>query len=226
VLKPLVNSAPNAVLARLLISYAPADLRLRQRLAWLLDERLADVVRAAREPMIGAIRMAWWRDALVRDDLTKGRGEPLIEALRALPMTDADKAAIDRMIDGWSLLVGDKVLDGGALHDFAKARGGGLFHLLAGADGATQAAALDAAGGQWALWDLAGHVTDEPLARAAIAVAHEVGAGGGILPSRRALKPMRLAAQVAQIDIRAGRLPVGGFAPRHYFALLRHALLG
>ena len=51
-------------LHRLALAYAPAA----SRGAWLgflaLDMRLAAIVRAAREPMIGQIKLAWWRERL------------------------------------------------------------------------------------------------------------------------------------------------------------------
>ncbi len=220
----MINAGPDGALARLLTSHAPAHLRPWHRFGWVLDERLAGVVRAAREPAIGAIRMAWWREALAQDDRSKGRGEPLVEAWRAGLADPVRAAAIDRLIDGWLVLLAEETPDPAALLDFGRGRGGGLFALLAGRGGQEQPEAVEMAGTLWALWDLAGHSADPQLARSAIDQAAALGAL--VLPAGRALKPLRLAAQVALADMRPRRVPSGGFSPRHYAALLRHALLG
>lgn len=228
------NLAELAPLPTLLIAYAPVRLRPWHRLCWLLDQRLAGVVRRAGDPTIAAIRLAWWDAVLVEDDRAKGGGEPMVEAWRALAPADA-AVRTEQLIDGWRTLLSPEALTPDDLADFSCKRGGGLFGLLATGSSAGSGAetsglpddpTLTAAGASWALWDLAAHTRDAALARSAIDQARRGLEKAASLPRHRALKPLRLAHELARVDIAAGRVPAGGFEGRHYRRLLWRSLLG
>jgi len=210
-------------LAALLSAYAPPEQRPWHRLCWLLDQRLAAVVRRGGEPTIAAIRLAWWEAVLVEGDRSKGGGEPLVEAWRSIAPESAEPL-VAQLIDGWRTLLGAEALSSQDLGDFGAKRGGGLFALLGGEAGQAAPDALARAGAVWALWDLAGHSGDPALAQAAIAqAAIAQGTRDAKLPRGRALKPLRLLYALARADVLAGRVP-GGFEGRHYRALLRRSL--
>ncbi|HWJ71440.1 MAG TPA: hypothetical protein VNS79_15455 [Sphingobium sp.] len=212
-------------LQRLLLAYAPVSARGWQGLCWLLDQRLAAVAQRGGDPTIAAIRMAWWDEVLVAEDHAKGGGEPLVEQWRAIAPAGAGAAA-ERLIDGWRLLLSPEALSEHDLRAYGLARGGGLFGLIAGG----MDEVLDASGAVWALWDLAGHVRDEDLARQALAAARaladEAAAMSGnrvrdARPGGRAGRPLRLAHAVARVDVLAGTVPPAGFSLRQYGRLLR-----
>jgi hypothetical protein len=225
VVNPAENSGVPPVdlppLSRLLLAYAPPQLRLWHRLCWLLDQRLAAVVRRGGDPTIAAIRLAWWDAVLVEQDAGKGGGEPLVEQWRAIA-PEGSGARAERLIDGWRMLASPDPMGAEDLATYAAARGGGLFSLLAA--GSEQDEAVARAGRQWALWDLAGHVRDKVLAGLALEVARAQGSGAA--PSGAALKPLRLAQAIARPDIAAGKVPDGGFSLRHYGRLLLASLRG
>lgn len=214
-------------LSRLLTVYAPADARAWHGLCWTLDQRLAALIRQSNEPMIGAIRLAWWEEVLVADDRAKGAGEPLVEQWRAGRPEAAGRAAA-QLIDGWRALLETDELDGQVMGDYARGRGAGLFALIAAGDEAAVDAPQDEmlrrAGAVWALWDLAGHMRDEALATAAMRLAEGEARGLGQCRFTGALKPLSLAYDLARRDVLAGRLPRGGFGPRHYRRLLWRGL--
>lgn len=205
-------------LQRLLLAHAPVGERQWHEIVWMLDQRLAAVVRGVSEPMIALIRMAWWEEALVADDRSKGNGEPLVEAWRAIAPPDEARVHAARLIDGWRSLV-EEGSDGGSidLQRYADERGAGIFGLIGGAE-----AAAASAGALWALWDLAGHVRDLDLAKRAIARGQAL-ASSSSWREARLPRPLKLAMAVALPDIRAGHIP-GPFAPRHYLRLLRGLL--
>nr|ART35572.1 A40 [uncultured bacterium] len=189
---------------------------------WALDVRLADIVRTTREPLIGQMRLTWWHDVVTDHAGIKGRGDPLVDALRQAGITSA-LAALISLIDGWEVLLEAGELDDDALTDFARARGGGLFRLLA--DGKGTAEWIEDAGTVWALWDLSGHITDEGTARRALALA------SGLLSAmpaarRRNGKPLRIAFELARQDVMAGRRAPAALSPALYGRMLRIALVG
>lgn len=146
-------------------SAAPAD---RNALAALLalDQRFGTIVRAARDPMIGQMRLTWWHDALTRLDRAPPPVEPLLQTLAAevLPhgVTGAELATL---VEGWEMLLEAMPNDPAGFASYAEARGGALF-ALAGRILGADAEALPTAGQGWALADLALHSSDAALARA------------------------------------------------------------
>ncbi|WP_443019001.1 MULTISPECIES: hypothetical protein [Sphingobium] len=186
----------------------------RHRLLWTLDARFARLAATTSEPMIGQIRLAWWQEALSDEVGAKGRGEPLIDGLRALGALPP--AGLSAWLDGWEAMVGDVNLDA-----YADGRGGGLFHALAGEGEVSPW--LTQAGAAWALWDLSGHVADPSLAVDAISLAREK------MPSisqpwPAAWRPMRIAYGLARQDILKGRAAPKRLTPGLYLRLLRVAL--
>lgn len=212
-------------LPRLLLAYAPAGVRDWQALCWSLDQRLATVVGRGGEPTIIAIKLAWWDEVLAMGETQKGRGEPLVERWRALAPVAASAPA-ERLIDGWRVLASPDSLEDRELLAHALNRGGGLFGLLAGEKVIGRENAIERAGGLWALWDFAGHVGDESLAQRALALAGELPPVDVQQLDGAGLKPLRLALAVASSDIRAQRIPRGGFSLRHYARLLLASLRG
>ncbi|QGP80873.1 hypothetical protein [Sphingobium sp. CAP-1] len=194
----------------------------RHRALWAFDARLAKVARTTSEATIGQMRLAWWNDVIEDVERRKGRGEPVVDALRATGAIGAP--GLVAMIDGWEVLVAEPQVDAPGLNDYAVGRGGGLFRALADADDAPDW--LVAAGQVWALWDLAGHVDDRVLAEAALTRARALlgQADGACWPG--AWKPLRIAFTLARQDVIAGRGSPRGMPRTLAWRLLRIALVG
>lgn len=202
-----------APLPSLLSSYAGRD-GVWHRLLWAYDARLADVVRTTREPMVGQMRLTWWHEVLRDDTGVKGKGDPLVDALRAQPEIMAARDGMLAMIDGWEVLLDPLPLDESALRSYATGRGGGLFRAL-DPDADVEAGAL------WALWDLSGHIGDDTTAARAIEVAQSylpVRLSGG--------KALRLATMLARHDVARGQAGPAELTPRLYARLVRMSVLG
>ena len=68
-------------LHRLILAYAkPAD-SSRYALLFALDSRFAQIIRSTSEPLIGQMRLTWWRDILTKPAEERPAGEPLVELL-------------------------------------------------------------------------------------------------------------------------------------------------
>ncbi|WP_336961189.1 squalene/phytoene synthase family protein [Sphingobium aquiterrae] len=215
-------------LQRLLIAHAGRD-RQKHRLLWAYDRRLADIVRTTREPMIGQMRLTWWHDVITDPQRAKGRGDPLVDALRAdMPQMvggEDDGAALIAMIDGWEALLEPMPLDEDMLAAYAQGRGGGLFRAMAGEEG-RMTGGLPDAGAIWALWDLAAHISDDPTAMRAVGLAQAREAALPPMRWPRTLAPLRIATKLAAIDIRRGQRAPAEMTPRLHARFLRIALFG
>ncbi len=170
----------------LALAYAPDDGRRAALSALLaLDAALGDVVRSTTQPALGQIRLAWWREQLVKLDAAAPPAMPVLEALAAdvLPRGVAG-AALSAIVDGWDVLIEEEALDDAALERFADERGGQLFALAAAVLGGDGAVARRLGRG-WALFDLARHQSDEAVAARADVLARAALAGslGGVARS-------------------------------------------
>ena len=172
---PAVSIAdPERLLAA---SYAPAGARPALTALFALDERLGAIVSAAREPTIGLLRLAWWREALERLDRAPAPAEPLLSAVAdQLIPKGVSGAALAALEQGWAALL-DGEPDPEALARHGREHGGRLFEaaatLLAPS---VPLPGVAAAGTGWGLADLADHhsngsVRAEARRQAAVALA-------------------------------------------------------
>ncbi|MDR6116331.1 MULTISPECIES: squalene/phytoene synthase family protein [unclassified Sphingomonas] len=165
---PATSTPPPAIEAvmreqALAVGYAPAA--AREGFAALLDvdHQLASILQSTTEPMIGQMRLTWWYEALEKLDREPAPAHPVLQRLAAsvLPagVLGADLAP---MIEGWEALLDDgEALDDERVTRHAQARGGVLFASigrLLGGEG------WEPLGVAWAKADLAGHISDKPLA--------------------------------------------------------------
>jgi phytoene synthase len=105
--------------------YAPASARPGLLALFALDCELAQLVASTTEPMLGEIRLAWWRERLAELDAGKAPAQPLLVALRdhALPvLRGAELAGLE---DRWLALFGSDAVPP------AHVEGGGLLFALA-----------------------------------------------------------------------------------------------
>lgn len=153
-----------AIARRLALSYAPRRWRADVLALWLLDERLATILRARGEVLIAQIKLAWWRDRLGDDPAAWPRGEPLLELLAAIT---TPPAGFLPLVDGWERLLGED-LNASDVREFAEGRAR-AWQALATACGATQGEGMAAgrAAREVSYADLAMHLSNPDEAEAA-----------------------------------------------------------
>lgn len=149
--------------AELALAWSGPKVRGPLSMALQLDRRLARIVGRTQEPMLGQMRLAWWREALGKPVAERPRGDTVVDGLGR--EWEGREAFLVQMVDGWEVLVTAQSLGRGEAEAFAAGRGA-FFAGLAG-DPAPQAIAarLAAAGRCWALADAAARVSD-PAERA------------------------------------------------------------
>ena len=213
---PLVELLP--VHLRLALSYAPVRARALTLGLFALDCRLAGIVRGTREPLLGQVRLAWWRDRLGEKPEAWPEGEPVLAVLR---LWGAETGALSALVDGWESLLGDPPLDGDALERFADGRAN-AFGALARLLQADPDEAMRAARG-WALVDLSGKLGDPSERSAARELADQLDWRRSRLP--RSLRPLAMLHGLARRAMLRGEgeLLAGGAAG---LVALRLGLLG
>ncbi len=206
-----------APLQRLALAYAPPATRDALLMLLALDARLAGIVRSSREPMLVQIRLAWWREQISCDVPAPGGSDPLLAALRAWP---GSPQALAGLADGWEAMTGAAPLPTSAYEMLATARAAAFAAL---AETERQREAAQRMGRNWALADIAEHLSDQRERADALALARAQDWRPERLP--RGLRPLAvlhgLAARAIRRDNQSEQL-----TPLALLAAMRIGLLG
>ncbi|MET3435924.1 squalene/phytoene synthase family protein [Sphingomonas sp. 1185] len=165
---PAATTPPPAIEAvmreqALAVGYAPASARDGFAALLDLDHQLASILQSTTDPMIGQMRLTWWYEALEKLDREPAPAHPVLQRLAATVLPGGVRGAdLAPMIEAWEALLDDgEPLDDERVALHASARGGLLFASigrLLGGEG------WEPLGIAWAKADLAGHISDKPLA--------------------------------------------------------------
>ncbi|MGN5374245.1 squalene/phytoene synthase family protein [Sphingomonas hankookensis] len=188
----------------LALAYAPDDGRRGALSALLaLDTALGEVVRSTTQPALGQIRLAWWREQLVKLDTQPPPAMPELIALADMLLPrGVGGAALAELVDGWDVLIEAESLDDTALERFAAMRGGRLFALAARIVGGN-AGRAERQGRGWALADLSQRLDDVQVRERAAAMAR-VSLAGPLAGVAKPLGILALSARLALADVPAG----------------------
>ena len=174
-----------------------------------IDDALGEVVASTSQPALGAIRLAWWREALERLDSSPPPPEPRLQAVATDLLTRGISGAeVGALEAGWAALL-DEAPDAAAV----AARGETLFALgarLLGGDDPR----LSEAGRLFALGD---------AARRGLRFPPPPGLGGHRFA--RTVRPLTALARLAARDLRQDQLEPEA-TPGRALALLSHRLFG
>jgi phytoene synthase len=144
---------------RLALDHVPARNRAAMRALFDIDLAMADVVRTSTQPMLGQIRLAWWRERLEALDRGEVPAEPRLQAVAAdlLPRGIAG-STLASLEGGWLRLFDDFPWDI-ATSEAIWFRGRLLFGLGGRILGA-KSDQVEGVGGVWALVDAARQCSD------------------------------------------------------------------
>jgi 15-cis-phytoene synthase len=211
----------------LVLAYAPAAGRGALAALLSLDDALAKLLRTTREPALGQLRLAWWREALEKLDAAPPPAEPVLQAIAAeLLPRGVTGASLVPIVHGWEVLIEEDALDRGALQRFGAGRAR-LFGAAGAALGAAPGDPLELAGQGWALADLARHLGEPAEAGEARALAGPLLDQAGAARWSRNGRALGAMAHLARLDLAVpedASVPHG--APRRVARLLWHRLTG
>ncbi len=191
--------------------YWPVELRPAFDALFAIDDVMAEVVASSTQPALGAIRLAWWREALERLDQHPPPAEPRLQAaaehLLSCGVTGASLAQLE---DGYAALLDDEPDS-----DRIGAGGAALFAIGARLLGADDPLLADA--GKL-------HAFARAARRGLSAIPKDVVVPTGGFP--RALRPLTAFTRLAARDVsRAPNLEPEA-TPARALALLAHRLSG
>lgn len=176
---------------------------------YAVNYEISRTAEVAREPGVGAIRLAWWRDALA--DVAAGRPERGHPALRALTESGAPASALEALQTVAEAHVADfeaaPLADWKAVQAYVDATAGGVLRAALATCGAPDAEHVARVAGQ--AWGLAG------LARVA---AHWRARGRTGWTQSDLLEGA--AQSYAEARVLAGQLPSAAFPAIGYLATL------
>lgn len=141
--------------ARIALAYADRRMRAQLGTMFALDRRLARIVAGTSEPILGQMRLAWWREMLGKPAAERPRGDRVVEAI-GRDWTGREGALV-ALVDGWEHMLAE-TLTSGDVRGFADGRGAPFAKFAAMVDTPDRAPECERAGRRWALADAASHV--------------------------------------------------------------------
>jgi len=188
--------------------YWPVELRPAFDALFAIDDAMAEIVATSTQPALGAIRLAWWRDALERLDTAAPQPEPRLQAVASeLLSRGVARPALAGIAESWSTF-----LDEHPDPDLIAGRGTALFAAGACLLQATDAKLLEA-GARFAFAD---------AKRRGLFQFH---APGFKRRFAKPLRPLTAFAALAERDLRQDDVEPEA-TPARAVALLRHRLFG
>jgi len=130
--------------------YAPEAVRAAVLALHALDLELVEVVRTTTEPMLGQIRLAWWRERLYELDAGAVPSQPILRAIAEHVVPHGVSGASLEPLEDANIAL----LEGGDVEAHALARGrlfGAVARLLIPELGAEAVAQADRLGAGWAM---------------------------------------------------------------------------
>ena len=186
---------------------------------------MGDVVRTSTEPMIGQIRLAWWRERLEELDEGRNPAEPRLRAVGGELLTRGISGRDVAALEGgwlklftpfpWDVSVVEALWFGGRLLFGLGAK------LLSGTNDR-----IEAAGGLWAVVDAARNCSDRLSRVRLISEAQTLGRGLSGAKFEPALRPLSMLAALALRDVGKGEPFEKQGSPARIAVMLGHRLSG
>jgi phytoene synthase len=173
-------------------------------MALQLDRRLARIVGRTHEPMLGQMRLAWWREALGKPAGQRPRGDVVLDGIGQ--HWRGREAFLVQMVDGWEVLVTAQSLGSAEAEAFSAGRGAFFAGLADDPAAGPLAARLAAAGRCWALADAAAGVSDPGECAALVAAGLAAEPTAGRIP--RALRGLAVLEALALRSLARGGRPL------------------
>lgn len=209
----------------LAFSYVPRPQRFQLADLFALDAALGNVVRTTREPMVGRIRLAWWRERLEEIDEGVVTAEPqLAAAAQLIARTSLTGATLAGLSARWERLLDDFPWGSEAIGAVAE-RGALLFGFALEILGGERPDVATMSGSLWSLVDVAKHCSDEQSRTRLIDEARSrLGAFRGT--AEHEVRPLTMLGLLAKRDLERWPEIEPEATPGRAWLMIRHKLTG
>lgn len=171
---------------QLALAHTPERARGRLRTYFELDRRLARIVGATNEPMLGQMRLAWWRETLGKPRNERPTGDAVLDAIGV--HWEGREGALSKLVDAWEYMLAEE-LGQDAAREF----------------GSLRAAPFDPLAERWALTDAAVHVPEGPERDLLLTLARKCAPMGNF---SRDLRGLSVLDALARRSLRRGGRPL------------------
>ncbi|EAQ30232.1 hypothetical protein NAP1_05630 [Erythrobacter sp. NAP1] len=190
--------------AQLAIAYTAAAMRRPLTVFLELDARLARIVAATNEPMLGQMRLAWWRDMLAKPFEERPQGDAVLDGIG--DHWAGHEAALSALVDAWEIMLAEN-LDAAAALEFAtnRARPAEALAEMVSSN-AEQSHAVGRGMIRWALADAAVNISSSEEREILLQQATAQLRDRASYP--RSLKGLRILSALAERSVRKGGRPL------------------
>ena len=185
---------------RVALNYAPPRLRAKLAAYFALDRRLAQIVANTSEPMLGQLRLAWWREMLAKPARDRPHGDVVLDAVSSSYEQSAHE--LDPLIDAWEAFLLAETLTKETISAFADQRVAPIRTVFELSDATGVGAVL------WALADTAAHMSDEHEQTTILEVARPL--CDSLMPLPRTMRTISILSALAKRSVRRGGRPLFG----------------
>ncbi|RGP40611.1 15-cis-phytoene synthase [Altererythrobacter insulae] len=105
---------------RIAMRYTSREFRAKLSTVFALDRRLAQLVAQTSEPMLGQMRLAWWRDVLAQPADARPSGDTVLDAIGRY--WDGEESSLVQLVDGWEHMLSEPPLGQHAARAFIAGR--------------------------------------------------------------------------------------------------------
>lgn len=158
------------------LAWQPAETRASLEALFAFDAHLGRLVSKASEPLLGQMRLTWWRERLAEPVTSRPAGDPVLAELAR--HWQGSEAAIIGLVDGWEELLSAEALPAANIAHFALGRGRALAEFATRVGEGPYRDGAERAGRRWALADFAWHTRDAAERNAALEAARAIPVSG------------------------------------------------
>lgn len=143
-----------------------------------LDMRFSRIVAGTNEPMLGQMRLAWWRETLAKPAEDRPKGDMVLDAI-ALYWAGRE-GELAQLVDGWENLLAEPPLGGDHALAFVSCRSDAMGAAFVNRSDEWSSSGARHAAIQWALADLTTNVSEPQERKMLLDLAHNQPAPGGL----------------------------------------------
>lgn len=156
---------------QLALAHTSLDYREALRIFFDLDLRLGRILAGTTEPMLGQMRLAWWRETLSNPVTERPNGDEVLDAIGVHWV--GREAALIELVDGWEELLPEPPLGEEHARKFAQGRIAAIEAAFGDKAGIWDKESTGALAWHWALADLVTSVSQPEEREMLIALALE-----------------------------------------------------